>query len=239
MAVLAALRTRVAPALFTALGVALIAAGLTSYTDPTTAGTAPDETGVVETLAPTPSPTAGASASAVPSVEPSASPAARAFATRVVIPALNIDLPVVEGNSGYPLCNVAMYLTSDPSRALDVFGQPGEGRATYIYAHARDGMFGPIYELAIQKHQGRKMLGMIVQVYTSDDKLYLYEIQQVRLHQTSVDGALSATTEQLWLQTSEGPKGTVGKTQLVAGFLSVGAAAAQDAHPTPRPVHCG
>ena len=43
-------------------------------------------------------------------------------------------------------------------------------------------MFGPIYELAIVKHTPEKMLGMIVQVYTSDNKLYLYEIDEVRLH---------------------------------------------------------
>ena len=117
-------------------------------------------------------------------------------------------------------------------------GQPGEGRATYLYGHARDGMFGPIYDLA---HAGKqkKMLGMIVQVYTSDDKLYLYEVQEVRLHQTSLSAALTATTEQLWLQTSEGPKGTPGKTQLLATLLSVGDAAHADAHPKPRPVVCG
>jgi hypothetical protein len=83
------------------------------------------------------------------------------------------------------------------------------------------------------------MLGMIVQVYTSDDKLYLYEIQQVRLHQTSLDDAFAATTEQLWLQTSEGPKGTPGKTQVIATLLSVGAADPADAHPKAKPLVCG
>ncbi len=58
------------------------------------------------------------------------------------------------------------------------------------------------------------MLGMIVQVYTDDDKLYLYEIDKVLLHQLNLDSAFSADTEQLWLQTSEGPAGTPGKTQL-------------------------
>ncbi len=103
-------------------------------------------------------------------------------------------------------------------------------------------MFGPIYELAIQRHTPRKMLGMIVQVYTSDDKLYLYEITEYRLHAVgtaALEDALNATTEQLWLQTSEGPKGTPGKTQLIAQLLSVGAADHKDAHPRAKPVACG
>ena len=111
----------------------------------------------------------------------------RAVATRVVVPALKIDLPVVKGNSGYPYCNVAMYLHTAGSASKDAFGQPGEGRATYLYAHARDGMFGPIYELAIQKRNAKKMLGMLVQVYTSDFKLHLYEIREYRLHATDLD----------------------------------------------------
>ena len=55
---------------------------------------------------------------------------------------------------------------------IQELSQPGDGRATYLYAHARDGMFGPIYERAIQKKSGgpRSMIGMIVQVYTSDDQ---------------------------------------------------------------------
>ena len=100
-------------------------------------------------------------------------------------------------------------------------------------------MFGPIYNLAILQGTPRKMLGMIVQVYTSDNRLYLYEVTQVKLHQLTLDAPIAATTEQLWLQTSEGPKGTPGKTQLLAMPLSVGAADPADAHPKARPVVCG
>jgi hypothetical protein len=82
------------------------------------------------------------------------------------------------------------------------------------------------------------MLGMIVQLYTSDDKLYLFEIRKVLLHQLSLDAAFAADTEQLWLQTSEGPKGTPGKTQLKALLLSVGDADPRDAHPKAKPVNC-
>lgn len=231
--IVAAVRTRILPAMLTSLGIVLLTAGLLSYTDPATAGTAldPSPSSVVLSPAPTNSPTPSASGSAEPSPStgPSASPDVRALATRVVIPALNIDLPVVLGTDTYPLCNVAMYFQE--------MGQPGEGRATYLYAHARVGMFGPIYELA---HAGKqqRMLGMIVQLYTSDDKLYLYEIREVRVHQLSLNDAFSATTEQLWLQTSEGPKGTPGKTQVIAYPLSVGDADPADAHPTPHPIAC-
>ncbi len=50
---------------------------------------------------------------------------------------------------------------------------------------------------------------------------------------------LTATSEELWLQTSEGPKGTPGKTQVIAAFLSQEAADPAEAHPTPKPVVCG
>jgi Sortase domain len=252
-AVLDAVRTRLLPAAVTALGVVLITAGLLSYADPTTAGASVEPSPTIETLAPTHEPTTepSPSLSAAPTDEPSTEPsptgspeptaaARRAVATRVVIPALKINLPIVPGPDGYPLCNVAMYFhTGDGTAANDSFGQPGEGRATYIYAHARDGMFGPIYHLATQTHNPRKMLGMIVQVYTSDDKLYLYEITEVRLHQTTVADAIAATTEQIWLQTSEGPNEKYPKTELVAMPLTVGAADHADAHPKAKPVVCG
>ena len=253
-----AIGTRLVPALLTAAGVVLITAGLLSYADPTIAGVAPVGPEVVETLAPpeaivspspsmpTPSPSGTASPGATPAgsapasivPDPTARPG-RAVATRVVVPALKIDLPVVKGNDGYPLCNVAMYLHTANSEAKDAFGQPGEGRATYLYGHARDGMFGPIYELAIQKKQAKKMLGMVVQVYTSDLKVHLYEIREYRLHVTNLDGPLSATSEELWLQTSEGPKGTRGKTQLRAVPISVSDADPVDALPKAKPVKCG
>jgi hypothetical protein len=267
--ILTLVSTRLVPALLVAAGVVLVTAGLLSYTNPATAGLVPVESEVVETLAPsvalaTPSlepttslvPSASASVAPSPSasVEPSPTPAptddrtprpdptvrpGRDVATRVVVPALNIDMPVVKGNDGYPFCNVAMYLHTANSASRDLFGQPGEGRATYLYGHARDGMFGPIYELAIAKDTPRKMLGMLVEVYTSDFKRYLYEIRDVRLHAKTLDAPLSATKEELWLQTSEGPKGTVGKTQLKAVPISVSDADPRESVPRARPVNCG
>ena len=256
LSLFAFVRKRLLPALVTAMGVVLITAGLLSYADSSTPGTTPEEVAVIETLAPTEAPTPapteapstspGASASPTPdptaTAEPTPDPTkkpGRAVATRVVVPALKIDLPVVRGNSDYPLCNVAMYLHTGKTAAKDAFGQPGEGRATYLYAHARDGMFGPIYELAIQKKNAKKMLGMVVEVYSSDDMVYLYEIREYRLHALDLEDALGATDEELWLQTSEGPKGTPGKTQLRAIPISVTAADHGDANPKPKPAVCG
>ena len=245
---LSAVRTRLLPALLTALGVLLITAGLLSYADPTTAGTVAEATPSAVDLSPAPSasgdlPSPSSGATDAPSGSPDASPGATstpgtAHVTRVVVPALKIDLPVVPGPNGYPWCNVAMYI-DNLGKPLQDLGRPGRGIATYLFAHARDGMFGPIYENAIARHKPEKMLGMIVQVYTSDDKLYLYEVRKVLLHQLTLDAAFAADSEQLWLQTSEGPKGTPGKTQLKAALLSVGDADPADAHPKAKPVSCG
>ncbi len=250
---------RLVPALLTAAGVVLVTAGLLSYTDPTSAGAAQGGTAVIGTLAPSEepsetviSPTPQASGDASPVATPEGSAPAstvpdpteapgRAVATRVVVPALNIDLPVVKGDDKYPYCNVAMYLHTGDTAATDGFGQPGEGRATYLYAHARDGMFGPIYHWAIEKRNPDHMRGMSVLVYTSDFKLYLYEVSAVRLHVFNLDGPLGADTEQVWLQTSEGPKSTppLGKTQLIADLISVSDATPADAVRKPKPVKCG
>jgi hypothetical protein len=222
-------RTRLLPALLTAAGVTLVAAGLLSYSGPVDAGF---PSGPPTHVALSPAPTVGPTGTRVASgsVAPSASaslPADR-VATRVVIPALKVDLPIVRPPSGtaYPLCDVAEYIQE--------LGQPGQGRATYLYAHARAGMFLPLLRTADQK-----LLSMVVQVYTSDNMVFLYEITQVRRHQLNLDDAQAATTEQLWLQTSEGPRGTKEKTQVVAMPLSSGPADAKDAHPTPKPVVCG
>ncbi|HEX5823287.1 MAG TPA: hypothetical protein VFY18_02405 [Candidatus Limnocylindrales bacterium] len=231
------LRERLLPAVLTAAGVTLIAAGLLNYGGSAQATPLDTAEPTIVTANPgqsLPLPTLPPLASVLPSLLPSAAPSDR-VATRVVVDALGIDLPVIRpaGTANtYPACNVAMYIK-------ELF-QPGSGKATYIYAHARDGMFGPIYERAILKRNGgpKSMVGMPVEVYTSDDLLFLYEITSVRLHQLNLDGPFSATTEKLYLQTSEGPKGTPGKTMLVADFVAVVGTDHKAAHPVPHPVNC-
>jgi len=225
-------RTRVLPAVLTALGVTMLAVGLLSYTTPVEAGPLDSPAQATDLPSPSPRITLPPIGSAPPATASPTFPADR-VTTRVRIPALRVDLPVVKppgGTNTYPLCDVAMYIQQ--------LGQPGEGRATYLYAHARDGMFLPI--LAASKiRDGKKMLGMVVEVYTSDDQRFLYEIVEVRRHQLDLNDAITATSEELWLQTSEGPKGTPGKTQVRATFLSQEAADPAEAHPKPKPVACG
>jgi hypothetical protein len=226
------IRTRLLPALLTAGGVTMLAAGLLTYTVP-----------VAAEPVPTPSPTEAAVATPTPLITlppigtptpapPSASPDPKRVATRVRIAALDIDLPIVKGPAGYPYCDVAMYLTDTqvPSR----LGQPGQGRATYLFGHARPGMFEPLL-----KTKAPDIRGNVVEVWTSDDRLFLYEITEVRRGQTDLNDALSAKSEELWLQTSEGPHGTPGKTQVLAMPLDSQAAdPASDAHPKAKPREC-
>ncbi len=151
-----------------------------------------------------------------------------------MVPGLGIDLRVVKSPPAnvYPYCNVAMYLGSP-------MGQPGEPRATYLFAHARDGMFGPIYVLTIVKRTPNKMVGMLVEVYTSDSMVHTYRIVKVLPHQLTLGKPAGVRTDQLWLQTSEGPHGTPGKTQVVANPVSVAPADYAASHPTTRAVQCG
>jgi sortase family protein len=242
-AVLQPLRTRVVPALLTGLGGVVLMAGLLGYSNPavhaSATGASPTAGSSVPTGRPTsslltlPSPSPSASPSASPSSAATPSTAADRVATRVVVPALGIDLPVVKppgGESTYPLCNVAMYIQQ--------LHQPGEAGATYLYAHARTGMFLPLLDESL-RNNGNRMIGMLVQVYTSDDQLFLYSISEVRRHVLSLDPAINERAETLWLQTSEGPHGTPQKLQVVAKPLSSGPADHADAHPAPHPVVCG
>ncbi len=114
-----------------------------------------------------------------------------------MVPLLRIDLPVVrppDDPNHFPYCDVAEYLPD--------LSQPGSPGTTYLYAHAREGMFLPLL-LRSRVNDGSAMRGMLVQVYTSDDRLFLYEITSVLRHQSGE--VYNEPEEQLVLQTSEGP----------------------------------
>ncbi len=225
-------RLRLLPAALTAAGVSLLGAGLLTFGTPAQA-TAPSPSPVTSSApsaSPTllPFPTPGASAAA------SASPAAARVATRVVVRELKIDLPVVRppnDPNAFPYCNVAEYIPS--------LSQPGSPGTTYLFAHARDGMFLPLLRQS-RISNGKAMIGMLVQVYTRDDQLFLYEITRVLRHQSEL---YNQPQEGLVLQTSEGPKkGFPGYTGLVlvvvAQPLSSSPADHAAANPTARPVSC-
>jgi hypothetical protein len=230
---------RILPAVLTALGVTFLAAGLLTWTVPVEAGpppSVPDDGAVVSeppeslepaiTLPPLGSAPPSSGDPTLQTPEPlEVKPDPDRVATRVRVKALDINLPVIRGNDDYPLCNVAMYIRQ--------LSQPGNGGATYLYAHARPGMFEPLL-----RTRASDQLGLIAEVWTNDDLKFLYEIIEVRRHQTSLDGPRKVKRDELWMQTSEGPRGTVGKTQVRAKLLSVERAAHGPANPTPRPVNC-
>jgi sortase (surface protein transpeptidase) len=218
------------PALLAGAGVFFIVAGLFTYLQPANASSE------------TPTPTAAASVSVAPyslppivTAEPSGSgavPIDAAVATRIQIPALGIDLPIIASppNEEFPLCNTAEYLV------LGVpLGYPGEPRATYLYAHARTDMFLPLLNTS-KINNGASMIGMWVEVYTDKNERHIYEISEVIRHvpddAVSLNRAASATTDQLWLQTSEGPYTSSTKLQVVAQPVGVLPASEADSHPT-------
>ena len=222
------LRFRLLPALLTASGLVLLAGGLMSYT---TAVEGPPAVLALASYDPLPTLRSnvslpGASDAVAPSFPPDR------VATRVVIRRLGIDLPIMlqTDNYGlYPLCDVAL-------RAQ--LGQPGQGRATYLYAHARPGMFLPLLTRSERPDNGASMKGMTVEVYTSDNWLFLYTISEIRRHTRDMNDAIAATTERLWLQTSEGTRGHVPKLQVVADFLSAEPTDPKAAHPNAHPKIC-
>jgi hypothetical protein len=233
-----ALRDRLVPAVLTAAGVTLLAAGLLQYgnvqgsSGPGGPSTSASPTGidfVVPSLPPL-------ETSSPASLAPTASPDANRLATRVVVEELGIDLPVIaQPNPAYPSCNVAMYFQHPD------LGQPGQGKAVYLYAHARTGMFLPLLNQS-KRNGGKGMIGMIVSVYTSDDRRFVYSISAVlpRVPADShfLDKAIAAKQETLWLQTSTGPGASFPKLQVVAKVVGVEGAGHDVANPRPRPVSC-
>jgi len=185
---------------------------------------------------------AGLGASPAASVtEPTATPGVESddLAARVVIAALDIDLPVVSGDlkvegnpPDYPLCDVAQYLTT--------YRYPGRpGTTTWIYAHAREGMFLPLLE-ASERNDGASLVGVEVEVYSTESLLYTYRISEVHRHalDRSIGARVPPDQRRLVLQTSEGPSGTVPKLQISADFVSVTRSPHAHAAPSAVPREC-
>jgi hypothetical protein len=172
-----------------------------------------------------------------PGSTPRPAPAEAGVVSRIRIPSLHVDLPVVPGDlvvpgnrEFYPLCDVAMFMRE--------YVQPGEAGATYIYAHAQRGMFAPLLE-ASQMNNGASMVGALIEVYTTTNTLHLYELYQVKRHATDLSLANAPTgVHLLVLQTSEGESGTIPKLQVAARPLSVVPSTPSEALPTPRPRVC-
>jgi len=220
---------RLGPALVTASGITLLVAGLLAYD--ATAGSVllptpmPTRTPFVAPTA-TPRPTIG-------SETPGPTSLPTGTASRIVIPAARIDLPVIKANTGFPYCNVAMY--------TGALSQPGRPGTTYISAHARAETFLRLLTLS-QVRNGDPMLGMLVEVYTSDGRLYLYEIDAVKRHVTTKGFVayppVAGEPMDLILQTSEGNRFTEPKLQVHARYLYSQDVNPAEANPAPHAVIC-
>jgi len=150
-------------------------------------------------------------------------------ATRVTVPGLGIDLPIVRGPSGYPYCRVAMYFVAT--------SQPREPGITFIFAHARTGMFLPLLT-RWKIHSGASLLGRTVKVWTSNSYVNYYRIVKVRKTSNPMAGVTSLTSERLWLQTSTGPNTRYPKLIVEAVRYKTIKSTYASAHPTPHPVKC-
>ena len=220
------------PALMVGAGIALVSAGLINYTASTQNVPAPTDT-IPPVSGPLPSfsfatPSLGSGApTAVPTAPVAGIP------TRIVIRALSIDLPIIASPAGevFPFCNVAEIFAL-PGHTQEAVGLP---QATYLAAHARTGMFLPLLT-ASQKNAGASMLGDSVEIYTADNQDHVYEISQVIPHvpvsSSAFDRATAAKTDQLWLQTSEGPLSSSPKLQVLALPIGIVAATYADSHPS-------
>lgn len=178
---------------------------------------------------PTPKPT--------PTTDPSASPRPSPTPlierpTRIVIKAIGIDLPIItpDEDEKFPLCNVAEIETR--------YGLIGEGGITYLYGHARKGMFGPLLRES-QTNGGRKLIGLEVLVYTDAKMLHRYEIIEVHPRQRTFKIPDAVTDVRLFLQTSETARASGTKLMVVAAPISSESASEKDALSKPRPVVCG
>lgn len=159
--------------------------------------------GLSATVAVPPSPTATRSAippaSALATAPPSATiapPRAIPDGYRIQIPRLRIDLPIKEGDNARDIDD-----QKTPEGAafhLEGTAIPGDGSNTYLYAHARTGMFLALW----QAREGDEVV-----VVTPDGKTLHYVVREVhpRVPPNDTKWVLPSATERLTLQTSTGP----------------------------------
>jgi hypothetical protein len=138
-----------------------------------------------------PSQSTGATPAASPAALPPIPPG-----YRVQIPRLGIDLAILEGDLGRDIVqqqtpeNYAFHL---PGTAI-----PGTGANSYIYAHARRGMFLSLWDARI---------GDVVWISTPDGRALRYIVTEVhpRVPAGDVSWTAPSPPDRLTLQTSTGP----------------------------------
>jgi LPXTG-site transpeptidase (sortase) family protein len=149
----------------------------------------------VDTLAPSPSFTTSRPATTVVTATPSdLAPIPAGY--RVKIPRLGIDLPIAEG---IVQRDVEQQQTPE-GFAFHLPGTsiPGQRGNTYIYSHARVGMFLALWDARV---------GDDVVITTPDGRTLRYAVAEVRPRVSPTDISVAQPTddERLTLQTSTGP----------------------------------
>jgi LPXTG-site transpeptidase (sortase) family protein len=142
-------------------------------------------------------PSATATASATPSASATRDPRTPiAPGYRVQIPRLGIDLPIAEGDIARDI---------DQQRTPESYafhlpgtGVPGQGSNTYLYAHARAGMFLTLWDARV---------GDEVLISTPDRRVLRYVVTEVhpKVAPDDVSWVQPTRSERLTLQTSTGP----------------------------------
>jgi LPXTG-site transpeptidase (sortase) family protein len=162
-------------------------------------GSSPPPTVAAVTTSPGPSPILSATPSSTlgPTLSPTATPVpAIPAGYRIKIPRLTIDLPIAEGEVERDIVrqetpeNVALHF---PGSAI-----PGAGGNSYIYAHARRGMFLSLWSARV---------GDEIWITAPDARELRYVVSEVhpRVDPTDVSWAARSAGERLTLQTSTGP----------------------------------
>jgi sortase (surface protein transpeptidase) len=148
----------------------------------------PTATTAAASLAPTPS-RAFVAASATPTP-----PIPAGY--RIQVPRLAIDLEIIEGDLERD--TVQQQTPEHYAFHLPGTGIPGSGTNSYIYAHARTGMFLSLWNTRV---------GDIVLISTPDGRSLRYVVSEVhpRVPPSEVAWASPTPPERLTLQTSTGP----------------------------------
>lgn len=205
-----------------ALGLSLAACGTSNP-----AATTPQApTAATPTVSPTPTAVVATVLTATPLASPTAVTAG--VATRLVIAAFDIDLPIIALPSvtAPTICRVAAYVTT--------LHQPGEPGAVWLVAQAYAGTFLAVQEAVLA---GRTLVGTEVTVYTGGNYAFAYTVTSVRRHATAgLAEAAQATTPQLWIQTADTSPLT--NILVIATLERSGPADPTLSHPIPKPVNC-
>ena len=184
-------------------GLLLVLLGLLSLAGPIDRGLwlGADGPAPAAVSSPTPIATGSATPAPTPSATPGPSPTPDPLRPipdgyRIRIPRLAIDLPIAEGNI---VRDIEQQRTPE-SYAFHLPGTaiPEQGSNTYLYAHARTGMFLTLWNARV---------GDAVVISTPDGKALHYVVSEVHptVVPTDVSWAQATPGERLTLQTSTGP----------------------------------